>query len=68
MQFGDWLKKERTKRGLTGAALAKRSGVSQSYISSLESGKRRDPSLSIAARITKGLGVPLWEAVKEIYS
>lgn len=66
MHFGVWLRKERLKRGMTGATLAQRAGVSQAYISNLETGLRHSPTLSIAAQITSGLGIPLWVAVKEL--
>ena len=48
----------REHRGLTGAALAKRSGVAQSYISEIETG-RKPGSFEAMAKIARALSVSL---------
>jgi transcriptional regulator with XRE-family HTH domain len=48
----------RRKRGLTLEALAERSGVSRAMISKLERGEK-NPTLVIATKVAKGLGVTL---------
>lgn len=51
----DWLKAERSKKGITGETVAKQAGISQQFYSLLESGKRR-PSVDVAKRIATVLG------------
>ena len=53
------LKQRRTQRGWTQAQVAKRAGVTNFYISLLESGRRRNPSLSVRKRLAKALGVSI---------
>ena len=59
MSFAKNLRTERKKQGLSAEELAKLVGVSRSYITLLESGKR-SPSKTIVAKITKGLMVKSW--------
>jgi transcriptional regulator with XRE-family HTH domain len=55
------LKQRRAQRGWTQAQVAKRAGVTNFYISLLESGRRRNPSLSVRKRLAKALGVSITE-------
>jgi transcriptional regulator with XRE-family HTH domain len=57
IQFGLYLKSLREQRGLTMRELDKRSGVSHSYISKLESGIKGIPSPDILRKIADPLGV-----------
>jgi XRE family transcriptional regulator, fatty acid utilization regulator len=57
------LKHLRAERGLTQAVLAKRAGVTLSYIGRLEIG-RHDPQLSTLRKLAKALKVTLGELVK----
>ena len=57
------LKALRKEKGLTQAALAKRAGVTLSYIGRLEIG-RHDPQLSTLQKLAKALGVSLPELVR----
>ncbi len=59
MSFAKNLRSERKKLDLSAEELAKRVGVSRSYITLLESGKR-SPTKTIVAKIAKGLGVESW--------
>lgn len=59
MSFAKNLRIERKKLGLSAEELAERVGVSRSYITLLESGKR-SPTKTIVAKIAKGLGVESW--------
>jgi transcriptional regulator with XRE-family HTH domain len=52
---------------LTQQDLADRAGLERSYISLLESG-RRLPGLEVLIRISKALGIPLADFVREIES
>ncbi len=49
----------RKRRGLTHAALAARSGVSQPMIAQIESGKLSNPTLKTLARTARALGASL---------
>jgi transcriptional regulator with XRE-family HTH domain len=57
------LKQLRAERGLTQAALAKRAGVTLSYVGRLEIG-RHDPQLSTLRKLAKALKVTVAELVK----
>src|SRR5688500_3137968 len=54
------VRRRREALGLTLDELAKRSGLTPNYIGTIEN-KLRDPSLSTARNLAKGLGVPLGE-------
>ena len=58
------IKQLREERGLTQLALAKRADVAQGYISSLEAGEKRNPSITILKRIAKALSVPVTELLE----
>ena len=49
----------RKQRGLTQDDVAKKAGVTRFYISQLESGLRKNPSLPVLKRLAKALGVPV---------
>jgi len=49
----------RNERELTQRDLAKRAKVTEAYISQLESGARKNPSLPVLKRLAKALGVPV---------
>lgn len=57
------LKQLRAERGLTQAALAKRAGVTLSYVGRLEIG-RHDPQLSTLRKLAKALKVTVAELVE----
>ncbi len=57
------LKQLRAERGLTQAALAKRAGVTLSYIGRLEIGMH-DPQLSSLRKLAKALKVTVGELVE----
>jgi transcriptional regulator with XRE-family HTH domain len=57
------LKILRRDRGLSQAALAKKSGLAREYLARLELG-RHDPSLRTLAKLAKALKVPVAELVK----
>ena len=58
MQLGKSIKLCRTNLGLSQQDLAKKIGLSVSYISMIEQGKR-DPTISNVQHISKALGVPM---------
>ena len=53
------LKELRAKRGLNQRDLAKMAGVTNPYITLLETGQRKNPSLAVLKRLAKALGVPV---------
>ena len=58
MNLGRAIRLCRTQRGLSQAKLAKTAGISVSYLSLLERGKR-DPTLSTIEKIASALDVPV---------
>ena len=63
--LGQKIRTAREARGLTQADLAARACVAQGYLSYLEQ-DQREPSLSIAARIGRELGIPLDEMASTV--
>jgi XRE family transcriptional regulator, master regulator for biofilm formation len=53
------LKRLRQERGLTQEEVAKRAKVTRFYISQLETGLRKSPSLPVLKRLATALGVPV---------
>jgi XRE family transcriptional regulator of biofilm formation len=53
------IKRLRELKGLTQAELAKQARVTRPYITMLESGARKMPSLPMLQRLAKALGVPV---------
>lgn len=64
VEFSEYLKNMREKRGLTIRQLEAFSGVSNAYISQIESGERKTPS----PKILKKLAKPLRVSIEELYS
>ena len=61
--FGMRLKRERTRKGWSQAALAAKLGVTREYVARLESGQH-DPPLSTVERLAKILRVSITKLVK----
>lgn len=54
----EWLKQKRTEQRLTGAELAQKVGISESYYFLIESGKRQNPmTASVIAGFAKALNI-----------
>ncbi len=53
------LRRVRAARGLTQLALAKKARVAQGYLSSLEAGEKKNPSVAVVRKLAKALGVPV---------
>jgi len=58
MNIGSAIQLARTKRKLSQVELAKRAGISVSYLSLLERDKR-DPPISTVKKIASALGIPI---------
>ncbi|MFG6114713.1 helix-turn-helix domain-containing protein [Halobacillus sp. MO56] len=57
--IGERIRELREERGMSLSVLASRSGVSKSYISNIERGIQKNPSLIIMKKFADTLGVPL---------
>lgn len=55
------IKRLRKRKGLSQRALARRVKVTDAYIAMLETGERKNPSLTILKRLAKALDVRLTE-------
>ena len=58
------IRKHREAKGMTQKQVAKKAGVTKQYVTMLEAGKRRSPSLSVLQRLAKALGVPVTEILR----
>jgi transcriptional regulator with XRE-family HTH domain len=58
------IKKLREAQGLTQEQLAKKAGLSQAYLSQLEAGDKKHPSLPALKRLARALGVPVGELLE----
>ncbi len=65
-QFGIWIKAMRKTRRWTQDELAARSGVSQSFISALETGARIHPGIETMRAIGLAFGLPVEEVVRKV--
>lgn len=63
LTFGEWLEIERRKQGLSLAELAAKSDLSASYLSRLEKNTRGIPTVDILRQLSKGLNIPLYQAL-----
>ncbi len=62
--LGDYLKSAREARRLTLRAVGESAGISNAYLSQLESGKIREPSPQILFKLSKVYGVSYTEAMR----
>lgn len=63
MSFGNYLRNKREEKGISIRKLSIYSGVSNCYISQIESGKRKAPS----PKVMKKLAIPLGLTLEEMY-
>ena len=66
--FGEQLYGYRTRYGMSQAALAARAGVSKSYLSEIENGRRLPPPRRTAVRLTRALALTRCEADRLVAS
>lgn len=59
------VKRLREEKNLSQSELARLSGVSQSYISELEDGKAKNPSIKTLGKIAEALGVTVTAILEE---
>ncbi|MED4403728.1 transcriptional regulator [Metabacillus fastidiosus] len=65
IEFGKFLKRIREEKGLTLREIQELSGVSNSYLSQLENGKRGLPSPDILKKIYQSLDVDYYELMEK---
>lgn len=58
------LKTLRERGEMTQVELAKKAGVTQTYIAKLEAGDKKNPSLEVLKKLARALGVPLGELLE----
>jgi XRE family transcriptional regulator of biofilm formation len=58
------LRKRREELGLTQEQVAKAAKVTRNYITMLERGARKSPSLPVLKRLARALGVPVVELLE----
>jgi transcriptional regulator with XRE-family HTH domain len=63
--WGKELKKLRVMKGLSLRQVEELTGVSNSFLSQLESGKRDLPSIKIMNKLSKVYGIGIWEVFKD---
>jgi transcriptional regulator with XRE-family HTH domain len=63
-RIGRPLRRLREQKRLSQAALAKRSGVAQGYISEIEAGRKKNPRIQTLKKIARALGVPMRELLE----
>ena len=58
------LKTLREQKGMTQEQVAKKAGVTRFYVSQLETGLRKNPSVPVLRRLAAALGVPVAELLE----
>jgi XRE family transcriptional regulator, master regulator for biofilm formation len=64
LRLGRMVKRMREARGLNQAGLAKKARLSQGYVSKLEAGAQKNPSIAVLKRLARALGVPVTELLE----
>ena len=62
--FARQLRKLREAKGMSQTGLAKKAGITQAYIASLETGVRRNPSLELVKKLAKILRTDVANLIK----
>lgn len=60
------LKELRLSKNITQIKIAKDSGLSQSYINELETGKKNNPTIQTLEKLAKALGVSVAELTEKV--
>lgn len=66
MEFGEFIKGVRKRKSISARELARRAGISQAYLSQLETGKHHNPSREVVEKISKVLEVDYWDMTAKI--
>ncbi|SDY53473.1 Helix-turn-helix [Evansella caseinilytica] len=57
--IGDIIRQKRKERGISLSELSRMTGVSKSYLSYIERGMKKNPSIEVTKRILKTLNLPI---------
>ncbi|MDG5788762.1 helix-turn-helix transcriptional regulator [Evansella sp. AB-P1] len=57
--IGDIIRKKRKERGISLSELSRMTGVSKSYLSYIERGMKKNPSIDVIKRIFHSLNLPI---------
>ena len=68
MPIGEKIRVLRIEKDLSVNEFAKKSGVSKSYISNIERGVQKNPSLIVMGKLARTLDVPLEELLTHKYA
>jgi len=63
-RFGEVVRKQRKAAGMTQEQLAEKADLASKMVSLIERFER-NPSLNVADSIAQGLGVPLWQLIRD---
>jgi transcriptional regulator with XRE-family HTH domain len=63
-RLGTMLRRIRDAKGLTQVDVARTAKVTKPYLSQLETGARKNPSLPVLKRLARALGVPVTELLE----
>lgn len=66
MRFGERVRAIREARGVSQNALARAAGIQQPTLNRVENDAQKDPALSVAVRIARGLEVSLDELCQDV--
>jgi len=66
VEYGQVIKKIRKEKKMTSSELAKKAGVSQPYLSQLETGKNNNPTNGVIKKIADGLDVSFIHLLNEV--
>ncbi|MBU9712105.1 helix-turn-helix domain-containing protein [Evansella tamaricis] len=57
--IGDMIRQKRKEKGISLSELSRMTGVSKSYLSYLERGMKKNPSIDVVKRIFQSLNLPI---------
>lgn len=63
MEFGEFLREVRKRKKISARELARRTGISQAYLSQLETGKHHNPSREVGEKLAMALEIDYWDLV-----
>ncbi|SEN87062.1 Helix-turn-helix [Amphibacillus marinus] len=63
IKIGEIIKELRNKKGISARELSRRSGISQPYLSQLETGKNNNPTNEVLKKIASGLSIEFVELI-----
>ena len=65
MEFGEYIRKIRKEKGISARELSRRTGISQAYLSQLETGKYKNPTKKVVIDLANGLNISRVEPLRK---